>query len=521
MQKNRRLLSKYGTVMASLLAILPVRIWVIWRLYRDGFAGLTADEFGRPFLAARWAMQPMFLYDGWWLPHFSYIYGLALRLYWDLVWTPRIVSILFGSAAIVLIAVITWQLAKNAWYGVASALLLAANPLHLWFSAVALSEAPAWFFSFAFLSSYIAYIQRRKVVFLYLASVSLFAANGLRFEPWVISALFILFLTGEGGARWRRSRALDRQFIHLGACAVIAAAFPLFWMASSYVQSGNPLLTVTDVQVYKAIWYGVQADFSAYPRAYWNIDPLLAVLLPAVVIFGLAQFKRRPVLFGYTLAAVCLHAVFVGVHQGRADPPISYQRYLAFYLYMLYPVLVLMLGSFLRIIRPAAGYASATAVLLLLAYAAWQAGSAFQYHNDDSVSGLRAGQAIQYLRETDPSFAQKPVLLELRYWDYLGFHVGANDITQVYYDRVLRRSATNADSLILTDGEALRRCIYQLQFSALVARSPDIKEAIQRELGVTTPLEVNEYTIYPVPEELFQQSQYGSPACPLRPGTGY
>ncbi len=506
---------------AGLFCILLVRVWVIYRLYQSGFVSLTADEFGRPVLAAQWALHPRLLYDGWWLPHFSYIYGLALRIYWNLVWMPRAVSIGFGAATIALLAYITYQLTRNTWYALTSAVLLAANPLHIWFSAVALSEAPSWFFSFAFLSCYLAYMKNRKTGFLYMASAALFVANGLRLETWVISALFLLALLFEGVTQIRRCRSWDAHLTNLVVCGGIALAFPLYWTAASYIVTGNPFATLANVESYKATYYGTQVDFMNYPRAFWNIDPLMALLLPFVIIYGLLQFKKQRNLFLYTLTAAILLAVFIGFHRGRVDPPISYQRYTAFYLYALIPVLVYMTGVVLKRIAPGIRYDEGILLLLILVYAAWHVGLASHFSNDASLPGFRAGQYIKFLRKSDPSFAQKPVLLELQYWDYLAFHIGANDVTQVYYDRALRWVDPNPPSLFFSDPEALKRCISQLKIGALVARSPEVKAAIEKELGIKPFYVVNEYTIYQPPAELYSLPQYRSPKCPLSPGTGY
>jgi hypothetical protein len=84
--------------------LLLLRLVIQALLYARGFESMTADEFGRTVLAARWAEHPYLLWgEGPWLPLFMYMHGLALKLVWELLWAPRLITILFGLASIVLV----------------------------------------------------------------------------------------------------------------------------------------------------------------------------------------------------------------------------------------------------------------------------------------------------------------------------------------------------------------------------------------------------------------------------------
>src|SRR5262245_39883947 len=82
-------------------------------LYQAGFLALTADEFGRTILAARWSKAPYLAWYGPWLPFHMYFFGLALRLAPDLLWTPRLIVIMFGALSICCMYILAAHLFQN------------------------------------------------------------------------------------------------------------------------------------------------------------------------------------------------------------------------------------------------------------------------------------------------------------------------------------------------------------------------------------------------------------------------
>ncbi len=505
----------------GLIAIVLIRLGTTYWLYRSGFACLTADEFGRPFLAAQWATKPVILTSGWWLPHFSYIYGIALRLIWNLLWVPRLLTVGFGILSLILIYLLTLLLTKSKWAGLASALLLMANPLHTWFSAVALSDSPSWFFCLGFFTAFVCYLNYRKDYYLILAGICLLVANGLRLETWALSGLFCLFLASEVFSVFHHNRRWNSHLTFTSISGIMAISFPLFWTVASYIGTGNPFATIANVESYKASWYGNSINFLNYPRAFWQIEPIIAISSPFLYAFGFFQYKKNQPLFIYTAMSFCLLAVFIVVHGGRSDPEISYQRYLAFYLFLLYPLLFAILKYFVGRFHANFRYVGVIPAIIIFAYSAWHAGQAFHFSNDPSVNGLRAGQYLKYIRNTNPGLAGKPVLIEQQFWDYLAFHIGSNDISQIYYDRALDIANRSTPSLFITDPDEIRSCIAKLKFSTIIVRSSDIKAIVEKDFGLTSFSTVNDYSFYQVPGEMYSVADKSLPPCVMMPGTGY
>ncbi len=55
-------------IVLSVILFLLIRLFIQIALYHDGFISLTADEFGRTIVAARWSEHPTLTGGGSWLP---------------------------------------------------------------------------------------------------------------------------------------------------------------------------------------------------------------------------------------------------------------------------------------------------------------------------------------------------------------------------------------------------------------------------------------------------------------------
>jgi predicted membrane-bound mannosyltransferase len=88
-------------IISLLVALIVVRVLLQVVLYRSGFLSLSADEFGRTYFAARWIQTGETYSYGPWLPFHMYLYGAALSLWGDMLWMPRLVTIVMGVISIV------------------------------------------------------------------------------------------------------------------------------------------------------------------------------------------------------------------------------------------------------------------------------------------------------------------------------------------------------------------------------------------------------------------------------------
>ena len=317
---------------ALLAALLLLRLALHFLLYRSGFIALTADEFGRTIAAATWLRSPEWYGSGAWLPLYNYLLGGALAIKWELLWLPRLIAILSGLLAILLIARLTTTLFSNRTMGLVSALLLAVNPVHLWLSSTGLTEGPVITLTLAALWAFVRYVSRRRLRALVLAAASLAVANGLRYETWVIS---LLFAAGVAYV-WQRDRRSGWQ---LPLLALIPFLFPMIWLFGAFMESGSPFSFMGEITGYKRQWYGATADYGLYLRTFWRIDPYLLIFGLVALAKALGDNRRTLSVWWYGAIVTLPLFIYILLHGGQPEPTGNALRYLAQYAIVFYPAL--------------------------------------------------------------------------------------------------------------------------------------------------------------------------------------
>ena len=500
----------------GLVLLVAARLLIQLLLYQSGFEAITADEFGRTVAAARWMEKPQAKWGGPWLPFHAYMLGAALALKWQLLWVPRLTSIALGAASIVLVYFLASLLFKDRRIGLIAAVLLAVSPAHIWLSSVPLTAIPYFALLSLAMVAFALYSNTRSLWYAYLAAVALGIANGFRFEAWVITGLFSLFMLWESVAELWRERKPTRHALCLAMPALIPWAFPLAWILVSVVQTGDPLSSLASVRSYKAAAYGDAKDYGAYLRTTWRLDPFLTLLAPVALILCSLWRRDTHTPRWFLAVAVIPLAVFLLLHRGQLEPPSNYVRYLAPFLFVLYPMLACLLLELVQRIKSAP---ARTAVLasIVLAIVARQMFTTFQYPIDPSAAGLKVGERIRELRQENLELQQQPVLIEARAWQHLAIHVGANDVRQLLYHRGLDPTygfEAERSALFSLEPEAIRSCLSSYDVSYMVVKSPELQDLIEQDLGLHAVDEVNEYRFYPVPEDIDEGE--GSSSCPVK-----
>lgn len=498
--------TRYSLGMFLLLAArLSLQGW----LYRAGFQSLTADEFGRTVMAAHWALKPYALWQGFWMPFFMYLEGAALRIHWDLLWVPRGIAIFSGLASILIMYYFVSNLFDDRWTGALAALLLAVNPVHTWLSSTPLTEiihSTLMLLSLLFLALY---FKSTRLALLAMAAVTLAVANGFRFEAWIVSVVFSLVVLWIGANLYRKFAyfsghpalshrdVLTRLFI-LAAIALIPWVYPVAWLTGNALLSGSPLSGFQWVQDYNLAHYEQGTDWFPYLRIAFHSDPFLFVLaIPALILLwkecGKSAISR--VYLAFSLLPLAVFLLLIG---GKPEPEANITRYLAPFLFLLYPAaafLLVWISRKFRLPRPAA---AAVIIIALLLITFTQAPAALHFINDPSVQGLEVGQKIRELWDQQPAASRKAVMVELTYWRYFAIQVGANNVENIKFDRRLDYGNMQAPSFLMQDPTAFRKCLKRDQIEYFVVKSPELRLAVERELHIT-PLETfGEYVIYPV-----------------------
>ncbi len=505
----------YTLVFPALLALfLAARILLQVWLYRVGFISLTADEFSRTVIAARWAESPYLFWSGVWLPIQTYIYGIGLRLAYDLVATPRILTIVFGLASIVLMFLVSLELMENAAIALVSAILLGINPLHIWLSSTPLTEILHTALILACVWGFLRFWRTQALGYLCLSSALLALANGVRFEAWMVSLIFSVTLGFWWLKRLPSRQAQAPRAWHLLAAASLPWFFPLAWMVGSYRASGNPLDFMAAIRSYKLTFYGATHSYRNYLSALLRIDPFATVLFPLGAIAALWRSNSRR--SGWYAALVVLPAaIFIGLHGGQTEPPGNYVRYMAPFLFLFYPFIAWLLVKAAGRLPARAAWQIAGLALSLVIIAFFQIRTAFHFVDDPAASGLAVGSYLKDLRLTQPASENLPALIEVSYWQYLAIQVGANDVDSILFDRKMGAQYRQAPSEIDANPQALKDCIAHFQIAYIIVKSASLTSFLQDRLGLSPGQKVNGYTFYAVPQGLRLDSSESERSCPL------
>jgi hypothetical protein len=514
-------LSSQNKTRLALILLLLFRLFTQLALYRAGFISLTADEFGRTIVAAAWSKHPVMVWNGVWLPFHTYLFGTALLIKWELLWMPRLVTILIGCVSIVLMYFLASSLFESQAAGLISAFLLSVNPAHIWLSATPLTEMPNATLVLAATWSFGVYLKNSKRVWLFIAAGALALANGFRFESWLISALFTLIVLSKGFL-WvirRKNQPGETLFLVIAAC--IPWVFPLGWMIGNYIETQNPFYFTEAIRAYKLQWYGQDVSYRKYVETFLRMDPYLAILGILGILVCLLLNKRSKAIQWYVAATAIPLAVYILLSGGQVEPPGNYIRYLAPFAFLFYPslgyLLIVVSTKVTQCDRLKLGL-----VLFLGLAAITQIQAAFRFKNDPAADGLAVGLAIREMREGTPEISDRPVLIELSYWQYLAIHTGANDIDRIVYDRVLDPGSRASQSLLLTDEELFQSCLRLYNVSTIVVKDPRLRSVVESGLQLQPAQEVNGYAFYPIDTGALNDVPADqAPTCPLPFGSGY
>jgi hypothetical protein len=156
---------------------------------------------------------------GFWLPLYQFISALINVFIGNGFYTGKIVSAIFGVGACLLVYSITLRLTGDRTAALLGFALIALNPLHIFYSASAMTDVPHSFFVLAA----VCLVLKRSWVW---ASVFAALASLTRVESWMLIALIPAI------------QILRERRISIVALIILATP-PLFWFYISWKATGN------------------------------------------------------------------------------------------------------------------------------------------------------------------------------------------------------------------------------------------------------------------------------------------
>lgn len=275
-----RLLDKYAPWIIALAAFVARLACIPYSEVVD------ADAVTRVFIAEKWLQDPYWIGHGVWAPFHFYLTGLSIFFTTDRILGPILMTVLFGSLA----AVPIYRFIKNisaSDSAIIVTLLFVFNPLVFRNSLQPLAGVTNIFFvamAVWLISECLLKAEKKQKLYSLLAGLCFTVAAGIRYESWVLIALF------SGVIMFYKSWKTILYFLP------VALLFPLVWMAGNYLHYGNPLFSVDYATFFNVEMAGVNnelSDLDMYKRATFFPQSLLIIIPFGLILpaFGYCTFK--------------------------------------------------------------------------------------------------------------------------------------------------------------------------------------------------------------------------------------
>ena len=187
----------FSRLTLTTLILLCVKLALAVYIYSLGFLSLSADEYSRGMTAARWALDgdlPLGIYMNAWLPFETYVNGLALKVWDNVIWAPRVTVFIFSCFLLVYFLKLVHYLFKSHFVTLSVGLLLVFHPWYVWLSGTPMLDI-------YYLAPFIAglyyaakWTEERRGAFLLAGGALFFLSTGFHSQAWILVNAANLFL---------------------------------------------------------------------------------------------------------------------------------------------------------------------------------------------------------------------------------------------------------------------------------------------------------------------------------------
>ena len=459
-------------------------------LTRWGFVSVSADEFSRGLRAVRWARAPRLdalgeLTSGVWLPLEKYLNGGVLLVWPDPIVAPRATAFVSSCVLVVAVFVLARRLAADLHVAMVASLLVVAQPWYAWLSATPALDVYWLACYLAGLGCWLAWLdERRRRAWLW-AGVWFALASAFHYPSWIPIEL-TYGLSSLEVARWWRRRETGALVRSLTSWA-IATSFIGFFVTAGWLADGRPLGFLESHTAYSKWFYGgyrvsLAEKLAYYPRlVVTHLQPGVWGLVPFAAWAAWRDRRRSIVAMPLGVAVLSLAAVSV-MNLGSVPATAAPGRYALFYTI----VLALYGGWGFRLIVGWAGtqpdrtrrWAARGLAFAVLAWivaadlARWRA-----FPRGMPAGTIVAGTRLAVLAAPGAATpASGKVMLETRYWDFLGVELASGLDERIVFDRERDKLKRNLPSRLLAPADEVRALLAREGVAFVAVVDPDLEQ---------------------------------------------
>lgn len=490
----------------TIFALLLVKLALQLYLYRIGFLSVSADEYSRGITAALWALdgaRSTAIHMGDWLPFETYINGLALMVWDNVIWTPRVTAFIFSCFLLVYFVKLVRHIFGRLPVTVLAGVLLVFNPWFIWLSGTPMLDI---YYLAPFVAGlyYISkWISGRRGLHLVIAGLLFFFSTGFHSQSWILVNVVNLCLCFFA---WRMLRQKDYgSLVKLVGFFILSNLFILIYIPSEYLATGQWLSmfrihTEFTKNYYNGYHVGTLQKLLYYPKLIAKAGNILWLFLPlGLYRAGRKQRKEISLLpLAVGLGALIFYSVFnvISVPASAAPGRYSLPFSLLFIPYTALGIIVMFNRSeyFAGVpIRRAA------AVLLVVYILGLNLMQALDFEVKSAKAAVSIGRYMKESMEKDGADPKETVMVELSYWDYLYVELAARHFDRVRYDRKESNEFTGIPSDLISMGDDdILRYMKSEDTKLIAVKDEELKKRLDSVAFMHKIIDLDEWVVYDI-----------------------
>ncbi|MCL4244031.1 MAG: hypothetical protein KJ002_02720 [Candidatus Dadabacteria bacterium] len=479
----------FSRLTLTTLILLCVKLALALYIYSLGFLSLSADEYSRGMTAARWALDgdlPLGIYMNAWLPFETYVNGLALMVWGDVIWTPRITVFIFSCVLLVYFVKLVHYVFKSHFATLAAGLLLVFNPWFVWLSGTPMLDI---YYLTPFVAGlyYVAkWIEERRGAFLLAGGLLFFLSTGFHSQAWILVNAANLFLSVYAVIFLR---VKDRRaFLELAGFFLLSNLFIILYIPIEHAATGEWLYMFRDHAARTLPYYSdydvpLWKKLAYYPRLVYRSTHWLVWLFFPVGIFAALRARRRTAALFPLAAGIIALAVYSAYNVFSVPASAAPGRYSLpfFMLFAPYSALGIYTIFFLNLRAPVSWLLRGAAAALVV-YLLWTSFLGLpDYETKGAREAVNVGLFVGDTMDSKWPGGDGTIMLERAYWDFLYIRLAVGHFPLVRFDRPItdEYAGTPSDLLSMSDAEILAR-VKKEKTRFIIVRDPALKERLSR-----------------------------------------
>ena len=219
----------------SLTGIVVAFVLFQFFLLSKEFYSISADEAGHVLEGFSWYLGEASLYSIW-LPFQKILYGSAFHLYYDLIWVPRILNMIFGILTLLTLISRSNELFQIKNLSVISGFLSSIFFGLVIFSLIPMTEIYLFFFVIISLSFLFRWMRTKKEIYLWLTVLTAGLSTTTRYEAWMFSLAILIAIVYN---LYSTHKTLINHKLKISLISLLIFSFPLLWVYLSSINANQ------------------------------------------------------------------------------------------------------------------------------------------------------------------------------------------------------------------------------------------------------------------------------------------